>query len=178
MSNIADYLSCFTIFDKEKMIDQEIRTRAKSDCCRGHTDPKPNQIWSNMPHSNDYSKFKSIQSWTECKFFTILGLVSKTFSLALTLKHASSHIFGDFGTLESEENLSFDNYYHKTKALSMNGPNDRILERELEIDGIVSYNAKAHPNWYTQGRKWNCGKLTELSNSKFLGPKRAIKVEE
>ena len=49
------------------MIDQEIRTRAKSDCCRGHTDPKPNQIWSNMPHSKDYSKFKSIQSWTECK---------------------------------------------------------------------------------------------------------------
>ena len=68
MSKIADYLSCFTIFDKEKMIDQEIRTRAKSDCCRGHTDPKPNQIWSNMPHSKDYSKFKSIQSWTECKY--------------------------------------------------------------------------------------------------------------
>ena len=97
-------------------------------------------------------------------FFRISALVSKTFSLALTLKHASSHIFGDFGTLESEENLSFDNYYHKTKALSMNGPNDRILERELEIDGIVSYNAKAHPNWYTKGRKWNCGKLTQLSN--------------
>lgn len=146
ISKIADYLSCFTIFDKEKMIDQEIRTRAKSDCCRGHTDPKPNQIWSNMPHSKDYSKFKSIQSWTE----------------SLTLKHASSHIFDEFGIMESEDNLSFDNYYHKTKALSMNGPNDRILEQELEIDGIVSYNSKTHPNWYTQGRKWNCDYLPAI----------------
>ena len=41
----------------------------------------------------------------------------------------------------------------------MNGPNERILERELEIDGIVSYNSKTHPNWYTQGRKWNRGKF-------------------
>ena len=161
MSKISDYLSCFTIFDKEKMIDQEIRTRAKSDCCRGHTDPKPNQIWSNMPHSKDYSKFKSIQSWTECKYglcyFGHFCVGCLTIYSALTLKHASSHIFDEFGILESEENLSFDNYYHKTKALSMNGPNDRILERELEIDGIISYNSKTHPNWYTQGRKWNCG---------------------
>ena len=51
-----------------------------------------------------------------------------------------------------------DNYYHKTKALSMNGPNDRILEHELEMDGIVSANSNRHPYWYTKGRKWNCGK--------------------
>ena len=55
----------------------------------------------------------------------------------------------------------------------MNGSNDRILERELEIDGIVSYNSKTHPNWYTQGRKWNCGKFYPVpkSGSQNLGPK-------
>ena len=78
--------------------------------------------------------------------------------IAMSLKHVSNHAFGEFGVLGSEEHLSFDNYYHKTKALSMNGPNDRILEHELEMDGIVSANSNRHPYWYTKGRKWNCGK--------------------
>ena len=138
LAYISKYLSTISFFDRTSSFDQEVRTTAKSDCNRGIGDYPTRE-----PVHRNFDSLRQIQCWTECTSLQSLELGSDSFG----------HMAG------LEENLCFDTYQLKAKAMEMTNWRDKLFKAEMETDGLISTNFNFNNQWYSMGRKWSTGQL-------------------